>query len=318
MGWIIWMVFVMLVSLCATGLNRLFRDSDSKLLTDISQHARAIAVSLFLVVGGLSTLVASTYQIKAGHVGVVYSFGAIVDQIGEGLQFIAPWRKMIPANIQVQSHLFTGKNRLSSFSSESQDVFVEATLNIRVSPDAVQGLYRTVGPDYFNILVAPRMDQNFKDETVGYKSVDIAPNREKIRHSVTERLKKELSPYSIEVPDLLLNNIDFQKEFKKSIEDKQIATQKALEEEQRVQVAKHVAAQSVETAKGEGRAALEKSTLLAEANRKLSASITPELIQYNLVDKLGSKIEVMILPAGQNFILSPEMLKRNKVQAESE
>jgi len=307
MGWIIWMVFVMLVSLCATGLNRLFRDSDSKLLTDISQHARAIAVSLFLVVGGLSTLVASTYQIKAGHVGVVYSFGAIVDQIGEGLQFIAPWRKMIPANIQVQSHLFTGKNRLSSFSSESQDVFVEATLNIRVSPDAVQGLYRTVGPDYFN-----------KDETVGYKSVDIAPNREKIRHSVTERLKKELSPYSIEVPDLLLNNIDFQKEFKKSIEDKQIATQKALEEEQRVQVAKHVAAQSVETAKGEGRAALEKSTLLAEANRKLSASITPELIQYNLVDKLGSKIEVMILPAGQNFILSPEMLKRNKVQAESE
>lgn len=318
MGWIVWMVLVALVSLGVVALGYLFRESRSEVLAGVSRYARAVALLVFLVVGGPSTLISSVHIIKAGHVGVIYSFGAIVGQIDEGLQFVAPWRNVIIANTQVQSHAFTDKNRLSSFSFESQDVFVEATLNIMVSPKAVQGLYRTVGPNYFEKLVAPRMDQNFKDETVKYKSVEIAPNREKIRHTVTERLRKELSPYSIEVTDLLLNNVDFRPEFKKAIEDKQIATQKALEEEQNVQVSKQKAAQAVETAKGEGRAALERSTLLAEANRKLAASITPELVQYNLVDKLGSKIEVMILPAGQNFILSPEMLKKGKSQTKSE
>jgi len=92
----------------------------------------------------------------------------------------------------------------------------------------VQQLYRTVGLNFFNVLVESRVIQNFKDETVKYKSVEIAPNRESIRKAVRERLEKELSPFSIEVVDLLLDNIDFNPEFKKAIEDKQIATQRAL------------------------------------------------------------------------------------------
>lgn len=276
---------------------------------------RKVAAPVFAGWVLLHTLTASFYQIDAGHIGVVYQFGAIVGQIGEGPRFVAPWKSVKRANIQVQSHQFA---KLNVFSSESQDVFVDLTLNVKVSPKTVQDLYRTVGPNWFNVLVSPRMEQNFKDETVKYKSVDIAPNREKIRHTVTDRLKVELSPYSIEVSDLLLNNIDFNPAFKKAVEDKQIATQKALEEEQNIQVAKHKASQSVETAKGEGQAALEKSTRLAEANKKLAASITSELIQYNMVDKLSDKIEVIMLPTGQSFILSPEMLKRGRKAEKSE
>ena len=39
------------------------------------------------------------------------------------------------------------------------------------------------------VLIEPRVAQNFKDETVKYKSVDIAPNREKIRQAVRQRLE---------------------------------------------------------------------------------------------------------------------------------
>lgn len=309
MGFIVWIVLVALVSVVVVGLGRFWKDSDYEGLAAFSKSSRTIALLVFLVVGGFSTLIASYNQVPAGQVGILYEFGAIVGQINEGPNFVAPWRGVSRANIQVQTHPF---NKLAAFSSESQDVFVDATLNVKVSPKTVQELYRTVGPNWFEVLVNPRVAQNFKDETVKYKSVDIAPNRENIRHKVSERLAKELSPYSIEVIDLLLNNVDFKPEFKKAVEDKQIATQKALEEEQKVQVSRHVAAQAVETAKGEGRAALEKSTLLAEANRKLAASITPELVQYNLVDKLSANIEVMILPSGQNFILGSDMLKKGK------
>jgi prohibitin 2 len=255
------------------------------------------------------SLAASIHQIPAGYVGVVYEFGAIRGQIGEGLQFIAPWRTVRLANIQVQRHVF---DKLAAFSEESQDVFVKATLNIRVSPQAVQQLYRTVGPNFFNVLVESRVIQNFKDETVKYKSVDIAPHREDIRKVVRKRLEKELSPYSIEVDDLLLDNIDFQPEFKKAIEDKQIATQRALEEQQKVEGEKYRAQQAIERAKGEGSAILFRAEKEAEANRKLAASLTPELVQYSLVQKLSDKIQVMMLPAGQNFILDSGMLKPTK------
>ena len=60
------------------------------------------------------------------------------------------------------------------------------------------------------MLIEPRVAQNFKDETVKYKSVDIAPpDREKIRQAVRQRLEAELSPYSIHIIDLLLDNSGF-------------------------------------------------------------------------------------------------------------
>lgn len=273
---------------------------------------RRAAVALLVVWTSFSTLINAMYQIPAGHIGVVYTFGAITGQIGEGLQFVAPWKSVKEASIQVQGHKFNeeNKNTLAAFSEETQEVFIAATLNIRVSPVAIQKLYREVGPNYFDIVVAPRVAQNFKDETVKYKSVDIAPNREEIRRAVRDKLQSELSErYSIEVVDMLLDDIDFNDDFKKAIEAKQVATQRALEEEQKVAVVRHQAEQAVERAVGEGNAILAVAEKQAEANLKLSQSLTPALIQYTMVQRLSDKIGVMILPPGQNFILGADVLK---------
>ncbi len=278
----------------------------------LGRKIRKAAAAILVVWAGLHTILGSVNQIPAGNVGVVYEFGAIVDQVGEGLQFVAPWKSVTVASIQVQGHKFNdaNKNTLTAFSEETQEVLIWATLNIRVSPRAIQDLYRTVGPNYFDIVVAPRVAQSFKDETVKYKSVDIAPNREGIRQKVREKLESELSSvYSIEVVDMLLDNIDFQPGFKAAIEAKQIATQQALEEEQKVVKARHMAEQAVEKAIGEGNAILAVAEKQAEANLKLSQSLTPALIQYTMVQRLSDKIGVMILPPGQNFILGADVLR---------
>ena len=278
------------------------RSSRLRYLVGVLRRGVLLVVTLMV----FSTFFASVHQVPAGHIGVVYEFGAIKGQIAEGLQFVAPWRNVMLANIQVQRRVF---DKLNAFSEESQDVFVRASLNVRVSPDTIQQLYRTVGPNFFNVLVESRVIQNFKDETVKYKSVEIAPNRENIRKAVRERLEKELSPFSIEVVDLLLDNIDFNPEFKKAIEDKQIATQRALEEQQKIEGERHKAQQAIERAKGEGSAILFRAEKEAEANRKLAASLTPELVRYAMVQKLSDKIQVMMLPAGQNFILDSDILR---------
>ncbi len=311
MGYIIF-VILMLVLIVITGFKlrkpkpTIVQGQQSS-WSDVFRFVAPFVFVFLIMVIGITTILNSYKIVPAGHVGVVYQFGAIKGQITEGLNLIQPWRSIKLANIQTQGHPF---KKMSCFSKETQEVFVDATLNLNVSPQAIQQLYRTVGPNWFAVLVLPRVEQNFKDETVKYPSLDIAPNREPIRITVRVRLEKELSPYSIEVSDLLLNNIDFDPKFKQSIEAKQIATQKALEEREKVKGETAKADQNIEAAKGEAEAILINATKQAQANEKLSASLTPQLIQYTMIQKLAPNISVMMIPSGQGIIMSPEMFKQ--------
>lgn len=259
-----------------------------------------------MVLAGL-TGYSMMYQVPAGNVGLVYAFGGIVGQRPDGLQWIAPWQEIRFASIQVQGHSFP---KLESFSRQSQDVYVAATINVQVSPQQIQDLYRDVGRDYFNVLVRPRLFQAIKDETVKYDSVDIAPNREAIRRSVRERLTRELEAHSITVQDLLIDNISFSPKFQDAIEEKQRQSQLALAEREKVAAEKAKADQAIEQARGQAQAVLVNAEKQAEANRKLSESITPEYIQYLFAMRLAPNVSVMMVPSGQQFILGPDMLKQ--------
>ena len=247
------------------------------------------------------TFFSSFQRIPAGQVGVVKEFGAITGQIPEGATFIAPWKDIDIASTQVQRTKF---EQINAFSNETQDVFITATLNYQISPLAVQGLYRNVGPNWFEKLVESRVLQFFKDEAVTYNTVDIAPAREKIRIAVRERLDKALAPYSIEVVDLLIDDIDFTPEFKKAIEAKQVATQDALRAKEIVQQKIQEAQQKVEEARGDARSTRIRASGQADANKKLAKSITPELIQWQAIEKLGDNIDAIIAPPGTFFDLS--------------
>ncbi len=299
------MILLVILAVVAFFVGKSMKISSNRDVQSVGKPVQIGAIIAFaiLFVGG--TFFASFNQVPAGHMGVVYSFGSIIGQIAEGPQWTRPWSTVKEANLQITSHKFT---KLICFSSETQEVYVDATLNIRVSPEAIQTLYRNVGPNWFEVIVEPRVPQNFKDETVKYTSVGIAPNREAIRHDVTVRLEKECGPHSIEVTDLLLDNIDFNPKFKEAIENKQIATQNALEEEQKVVGERHKADQKIEAARGEGGSILVVAGNQAEANQKLAASLTPALIQYTMIQKLSDQIQVMLLPAGQNFMLDPSAL----------
>ena len=271
------------------------------------RRASALVGVATVVLLAVTTLWNMAYQVPAGHVGIVYTFGGITDQRSDGLQWIAPWANLRIASVQVQGHKF---DKLSSFSKETQDVFVDATINVQVSSQNIQELYRDVGANYFDILVRPRVLQAFKDEIVKFTSVDIAPNREAIRKTVRERLTKELETHSIAVQDLLIDNISFSGKFQNAIEEKQSQSQLALAEREKVAARKAEADQAIEKARGEGQAILDVAAKQAEANKMLAESITPAYVQYLFATKLAPNVNVMMVPSGQQFMLGPDAFKR--------
>ena len=303
---------------------------ESKTTVEAQNALRVGRIVQFAAIGvgvlwiGLHTLVNTVVQVPAGHVGIVFTFKDITGQVPAGIHAIPPWQEVQDADTRVQRVRFGTENTqdaaaagpgdlerantLVAFSSETQDVFIQATLNFRVDERDIQTLFTTVGSDYFNKLVRPRVLQIFKDTTVKFAAADIAPSRELIREEVRRRLSEELAPRSIEVDDLLIDDIDFQPAFKAAIEQKQVATQDAQREEERIRQRAAEAEQARQVAQGRADSIAIEAEGQARANRSLSESITDKLIQFQAVQRLAPNVQVALIPSGQGIILDPATL----------
>jgi regulator of protease activity HflC (stomatin/prohibitin superfamily) len=230
------------------------------------------------------------HSVPAGHVGVVYQFGGIAGQVGDGFQTTWPWQDVTEASIQIQRETYELGRNNAAFSQESQDVFATATINFQVLPGDIQDLYRSVGPNYQHVLIEQRVFQTFKEETVKFKAVDVAPHRETIRQRVRSRLSEQLEPYSIRVVDFQLGNLDFDPEFKIAVRNKVIAKQKAQQAQNEVLQAQFEAQKVLASARGQAR-----------ANRRISSSLTDRVIRYAFVNKLAPDIQVVAIPSNSIF-----------------
>ena len=253
----------------------------------------------------LATVFFSFAQVDTGHVGVVRTFGRISGQINPGVSLIAPWQSYDSVNVQVQKQTFAD---LAAFSSETQSVKITTTINYSVQPEDARSLIARVGTDWFDRLVPNNLNQAFKDEAVKFAAVEIAPNREVIRSAVLKALRGRLSPYSIRVNDLNIDNIAFSPQFEAAIEAKQEATQAALRAKAQVQQAQFEAQSRVARAKGEADANVTVAQGQAQANRALNASLSPKVLQYIAVQKLNPRLQIAVLPASTNALIDPSKL----------
>jgi regulator of protease activity HflC (stomatin/prohibitin superfamily) len=263
-------------------------------------------LAVLLVVAGWGAF-RSFHSVNAGHVLVVRQFGEIVGQRGDGFQTIAPWQSAEEVSAQVESRKFQMDDRQGiatiedairsgpAVSSETQPVYAVVTVNYRVSEQAVQRLFTEVGADFFDKVVAPRVFQVFKNETVKFRSVEVAPNREAIRREVQAELDDQLDGFSIDVVDFLINDLEFPQAFTEAIERKQVATQDALAAEQRVAQSQAEAQQEIARARGQ-----------AQAQRLRANSLTAKNLQFEALQIFKEKPpQIIFLPAGSGTLLDP-------------
>lgn len=267
-------------------------------------------VVVVLAVLGFLTMV---HVVDPGFVGVVTSFGKVqTETLKPGPNFLFPPFFYSVTNVDTRVHGITfGTDPNAPFgaaSIEYQDVFLQGTLNIHIDQNAAVDLYQKVGLDYDQKLVVPFFTTAIKEVVPQYHVGDILSKREEIRRLTVEKLQAKLAPYGIIVDDVAIANIDFSAQYKKAIEDKQTAEQQVLTETQILAQKKIQAQQVTTTAQGAADAVIISAKAQAEANRLLQLSLTPELLQYTLINKIAPGIQTLILPAGQNFILDPKAL----------
>ena len=163
--------------------------------------------------------------VPTGHTGVVVTFGEVQDYTYEaGVHFNAPWVNVVKMDNRTQKETI----ELMCFSSDIQEVSVTYTLNYQINKENAQTIYRTIGTDYFNLVVSPKISEAVKDVFAKYSAESLIESRASVSKQIQDILVKEVSAYNIEIVSASIENIDFTDSFTNAVEEKQVAEQNKL------------------------------------------------------------------------------------------
>lgn len=235
--------------------------------------------------------------VQAGHVGVVERFGKVREStLQPGFHLTSYFEHVRPVDIRTQRHNYVTE----AFSSDIQQVGLTIAVNENISPEAAYKLYTTVGMNYLENLLEPRLMENTKVVISKYTAESLIANREKLSSEVLVKMQGDMAQYGIIVTAISIENIDFTDQYEAAIEAKQVATQEkqkaqteqerqTMEEQQKAERARIAAQAAADVQKinadAEAYAVQIKAEAEAEANKKLNASLTSELIEYNKILK---------------------------------
>ena len=233
--------------------------------------------------------------VPTGYTGIVTTFGKVHENtLDAGINFHAPWDNVIKMDNREQRIAF----QLEAFSKDIQQVAVQGSINYNIDKTTAMNLYRDIGVEYATILISPRIQEDVKIIIAKYTAENLIENRQAMSDAIYELLKNELTDKGINIISLAVENIDFTDAFESAVEAKQVATQEkqkaktqqeqqTMEEEQKAERARIAAQAQADVQKieadAEAYAIRAKADAEAEANKKLNASLTADLIEYNKI-----------------------------------
>jgi len=264
-----------------------------------------------------SLIVGSFTTIPAGYRGVVIRFQAVTGTIlDEGLQMKLPFIDSV-----VKMEIRTQKYEIPSvaITKDLQDVSTTVALNWKLDPGMAAEVYRTLGLEFIDRIAAPAIQETIKQVTAEYNAEDLILKREAVKNVIFEGLAEQLRKRGIIAEILMITDFQFSETFTAAIEAKVAAEQAVLEATNKLERVKVEAQQAQAQAKGEADARIAQAIGEAEyirvvteaqvvANQAIAESLTPEILQYILLDRLGEDIKVMIIPSGQGLdLVLPEI-----------
>lgn len=240
-------------------------------------------------------------EVPAGSVGVVTNFGQVQPgTLQPGLHVVVPvLQQVVTVDTRVQPHQF---QEIDAASSEYQTVKLTGTMNYHVDGQYASDLYQRVGTDFASKVIDPAFNDFIKQVVPGYPVDKILAKRDEIRTLAKQQLAANLAQYHIIVDDIYIANISFSDSFQQAIEQKQVAQQQVQTEQQILEQKRIQAQQVVVAAQGVADAAVVSAKGQAESNRQIAASLSDQILQYQYIQRLTDKIQVMLVPGGQGFL----------------
>ena len=255
-------------------------------------------IAAVIIIIGLIILSMSITKVPAGYVGVKYNMNGGVegDVLDQGWHFKSPTVKVTLYTVGIeQSYLTSGKNgdspdndSFSASSSEGKSIQIDLTYTYNYQHDKVSEVFTKFkgqsGKTVRDSFIKPNLISWTKEVIARYKVSDVlGEKRADVNAALTKYLADKFDPYGISISNVSMINASVDKETQKAINSKIQAQQKAetqaIKNQTAIDKAEADAKVKKTKAQADADARLIEAKAEAEANKKLSSSITNELIR---------------------------------------
>jgi regulator of protease activity HflC (stomatin/prohibitin superfamily) len=267
-----------------------------------SRKYSAIVLIVLLIFGALSIFGSCVKTVPTGHTGVATVFGKVQNYtLDAGMNFTSPWVKVIKMDNRVQKATID----LACFSSDIQEVNIKYTLNYQINKENAMNIYKSVGVNYYDNVIAPNVIEAVKEVTALYTAEQLVNCRAELAAKIESILAERLLERDIVVVNTAIEDMDFTDAFTNAVEAKQVAQQNKLKAETVAaqKVVEAEAAAKIKTVEAEAKAEADKiaadaeayqievkATAEAEANKKIAESVTNTLIDYEYAQAWDGKL----------------------------
>jgi regulator of protease activity HflC (stomatin/prohibitin superfamily) len=178
-----------------------------------------------LAVALLIALSQSWTIIPAGHTGVIDFLGNVSDNtLKPGVNLVNPMAKIEKMSIKTQEL----KELMSVPSKEGLSVDLEISLLFKLNSEKANDIYKTVGPNYAEIILVPQFRSVVRGVTARYEAKALyTASREKLASEILEELERLVGPRGIIVEQAPLRQIQLPARLTQSIEEKLQAEQES-------------------------------------------------------------------------------------------
>lgn len=231
--------------------------------------------------------------VPTGSTGIVTTFGRIENiTLDAGIHFMSPWKKVVNMDNRTQKQSI----EMQCFSSDIQEVSVVYTVNYQINKSNAQEIYRTIGTEYFDKIVMPKVLEAVKAVFAKYTAEDLIASRSVLSKEIEKILVDDLATQNVQITATSIENIDFTDAFTDAVEAKQVAEQNKLraqtEQAQATLEAQAQAERQVIQAKADADAAIVAANADAEV-AKISAdsSLYQGEKEATILQRVGEQME---------------------------
>lgn len=163
--------------------------------------------------------------VPAGTVGVIDFLGMVSDNtLKAGVNVVNPMANVVKFSIKTQEV----KEVMEVPSEEGLSVSLEISLLYKLNPDEANQIYKTVGPNYTDIILVPQFRSVVRGVTARYQAKALyTASREVLANEIMEELETLVGPRGIMVEAAALREIKLPPRLTESIEEKLQAEQES-------------------------------------------------------------------------------------------
>ena len=327
----VWFIFALLaVLLGGVGLYISSRYS-KRLATGTSQYededrlgrmiARISGIVLILL-GVLFGVFSTVYTQGVGEAKVIINIDGTIagEKLDPGFGVKAPWQNIEDFDIFQQEVLFAGSNgnapsysggevtgaEVTASVKRGAQAFIDISVVYSVDPDQVTEIYKEYRSQerFTRQVIMPSILSALRDVPSAYTPVEF---RGEMRGEATDKLLSvmngKLTKYGVEVSTVNLQDIRYTEQVEESIKNVEVAQQKEETAQAELRAAEVSTQTQIIEAEAKAKAEIAAATGTAEANRLLTQSLTPEVLQNKYLEAIKNGT-TFVVPEGSTPLIT--------------